>query len=58
MKRANVEKFWAVAGAINASTNETTDATWCSVTDVSDTCALTCAVAQSAQSEREMSPCG
>ena len=58
MKSANVERVWVRAGATNASTADRTGATWCSVTDVSASCTLTCAVAQSAQSEWEISPWG
>ena len=58
MKSANVERVWVRVGATNASTADRTGATWYIVTGVSASCALTCAVTQSAQSEWERSPCG
>ena len=58
MKSANVDRVWIRVGATAASTADMTGATWCNATGVSANCTVKCAVAQSAQSEWEMFPCG
>lgn len=58
MKSAYVDRVCAGIGATNASTVVITGTMRCIVTGISANCTLTCAVAQSAQSEWEIFPCG